>query len=181
MSILWIERISIFLHWLIMERSSNWPDLRSLIFKNPIYTSCRYVATSSVIQYQKFESIRLKIVGLVRVKTFWEVRPQDSIWWPDLSWPRVNIFTKVAKRWWLRYVMIRRRYASTFSAILRKPERGVWTPPPPPPRVRRGINKTVPWFKKIAPRALKYHHQGLAWMRPGTAICLCRNSFSEYF
>ena len=96
----------------------------------------RIVGTSNVIQCPQFENIWLRIVGLVRVQTFLEVRSRDSTWWPDLSWPRVKIFTQMRKRWGWRSVKTRRRYTPRFFSYLQKTY-GACTRPP----ARRGLKK----------------------------------------
>ena len=64
MPILWKWRMSVFLHWLIVGRSWNWPDLRSLI------SEIRTIKVIGfIIQFWKFENIWSKPVTVVRVQT----------------------------------------------------------------------------------------------------------------
>ena len=78
------------------------------------------VHSSNAIPYQEFENILLKIVGLVRVQTFLEVRSRDWTWWPELSWPGVQIVPQVAENIGDKVGETRRCYASPFSRYLKK-------------------------------------------------------------
>ena len=88
------RRISIFSHWLIMERSQNWPDLRSQISK---IRDIHFIHTVTHINRWKFQSDRSVGVAIASLWTFSEVRSLDVTWWPDLERPRSEIFTTCAE------------------------------------------------------------------------------------
>ena len=127
-----IGRISIFLHWLIMEGSRNWPNLRSSISK---IRDMQVVGTINVTRHQKIENIRLIIVDLIRVQTFLEVRSRDSTWSPDLWWPRVNFCTigaeKMGDKLGENPAALR---AAVFPLSAKDLREHLQSTPPPPPR-----------------------------------------------
>ena len=68
-----------------MERSRNWPDLRSPIWK---IRDTRIVSTYTRIILWKSGNIRLRAVTVVRNQTFsggWVTWP-GPVTWPDLTW-----------------------------------------------------------------------------------------------
>ena len=91
--------LSIFSHFLLMERSQNWPDLRPPISKFWVINFIDTVVTG--INCWKFQDNRSVAVGvaMTSIQTFDEVKSLNVTWWPDLDWPRFEISTSYAKRW----------------------------------------------------------------------------------
>ena len=91
---------SIFVHWL-MGNSRKWPDLRSHISK---IRNKRFVRTDDLIIFRTFQSIHsntfasINKFALARLLSFCTVGSLDLTWWPDLAWPRIETFTKVAEK-----------------------------------------------------------------------------------
>ena len=85
----------IFAHWLIMGRSRKWPDLRSPISK---IQDIHFVGTDDLIIFRKFHNFPSNPVAGARLLNFCKVWSLDLTWWPDLAWPRIETFTKVAKK-----------------------------------------------------------------------------------
>ena len=84
----------VFPHWLIMERSRDWPDLRSPISK---IRNKQIVGIYTLMKFCKFQIFRIATVGWARLQTFLVVRSLNVTWWPDLTWPGINILTQCAK------------------------------------------------------------------------------------
>ena len=53
----------------------------------------RIVGTREYINFLKFQNISPSTVAVTRSQAFLEAGSLDLIWWPDLRWPRVKIFT----------------------------------------------------------------------------------------
>ena len=90
-----ITELIFFAHWLIMGRSQKWPDLRSPISK---IQYIRFVGTDDLIIFRKFHNCPWNIVAVARWKSYFVVGSLDLTWWPDLTWPWAEIFTKVAEK-----------------------------------------------------------------------------------
>ena len=133
-----------FAHWLIMGRSQKWPDLRSPISK---IQNIRFVGTDDLIIFRKFHNFPWNIVAVARWESYFVVGSLDLTWWPDLTWPWAEIFTKVAEKMGGKVgentAALR---AAVFFAILEKPEEGAFKRPPPP--AGRGLMLTSSKFKK---------------------------------
>ena len=86
------RRISILFHWLIMERSQNWPDLESPISK---FRDMHFMDTVTYINRWKFQGDRPVgvMVAMTSIQTFSELRSLDVTWWPDLEWSGCEICT----------------------------------------------------------------------------------------
>ena len=123
MRILEMESIWIFPHWLIMERSRDWPDLRSRSYKN---WDERFVGTDEVMQSGKFHIYPSKTVSMARPQTFLVVVSLDLTWWPDLRWPGVNICTKCAYLMSKQLCQIWRRYVTLSAKNMRGGS--IWPP-----------------------------------------------------
>ena len=89
------RRFSIVSHWLTMEMSQNWPDLRSPI---SIFWDIHFIGTVTYINRWKFQGNRSVGVVLMIIQTFYDLRSLDVTWWPDLAWPGSEIFTTFAKK-----------------------------------------------------------------------------------
>ena len=77
--------LSFFSHWLIMERSQNWPDLRSPISK---FRDIRFIDTGTDINRWKFQSVTWCSYD-ENSKFFWgEVTWSDLVTWPWVTWVR---------------------------------------------------------------------------------------------
>ena len=77
-----------------MGRSQKWPDLRSPISK---IQDIRFVGTDDLIIFRKFHNFPWNIVAVARWESYCVVGSLDLTWWPDLTWPWAEIFTKVAE------------------------------------------------------------------------------------
>ena len=78
-----------------MGRSQKWPDLRSPISK---IQDIRFVGTDDLIIFRKFHNFPWNIVAVARWESYFVVGSLDLTWWPDLTWPWAEIFTKVAEK-----------------------------------------------------------------------------------
>ena len=78
-----------------MGRSQKWPDLRSPISK---IQDIRFVGTNDLIIFRKFHNFPWNIVAVARWESYFVVGSLDLTWWPDLTWPWAEIFTKVAEK-----------------------------------------------------------------------------------
>ena len=78
-----------------MGRSQKWPDLRSPISK---IQDIRFVGTDDLIIFRKFHNFPWNFVAVVRWESYFVVGSLDLTWWPDLTWPWAEIFTKVAEK-----------------------------------------------------------------------------------
>ena len=78
-----------------MGRSQKWPDLRSPISK---IQDIRFVGTDVLIIFRKFHNFPWNIVAVARWESYFVVGSLDLTWWPDLTWPWAEIFTKVAEK-----------------------------------------------------------------------------------
>ena len=116
-----------------MERSQNWPDLRSSISK---FRDIRFIDTGTDINRWKFQGDRSFGVAMTNIQSFSEERSLDVTWWPDLEWPGSEIFTKFAEKMHKQLCQKRRRSAPPFSSYRWKTWKGVFKHPPP---ARRGI------------------------------------------
>ena len=112
-----------------MGRSQKWPDLRSPISK---IQDIRFVGTDDLIIFQKFHNFPWNIVAVARWKSYFVVGSLDLTWWPDLTWPWAEIFTKVAEKMGVRWVKTRRRCVPPFFRYPRKTWGGGAFKRPPP-------------------------------------------------
>ena len=78
-----------------MGRSQKWPDLRSPISQ---IQDIRFVGTDDLIIFRKFHNLPWNIVAVARWESYFVVGSLDLTWWPDLTWPWAEIFTKVAEK-----------------------------------------------------------------------------------
>ena len=117
-----------------MERSQNWPDLRSPISK---FWDIHFINTLACSNHWKFQGNRYVSVALRNIQTFYEVRALDVTWWPDLAWPGSEVFTTCAEKMYDKVCQKRRRVATPFLSYSQKPSWGVFNPPP----AGRGLNK----------------------------------------
>ena len=112
-----------------MGRSQKWPDLRSPISK---IQDIRFVGTDDLIIFRKFHNFPWNIVAVVRWESYFVVGSLDLTWWPDLTWPWAEIFTKVAEKMGGKVgenpAALR---AAVFSLSSKNLRGGVQTPPPP--------------------------------------------------
>ena len=112
-----------------MGRSQKWPDLRSPISK---IRDISFVGTDNLIIFRKFHNFPWNIVAVARWESYFVVGSLDLTWWPDLTWPGAEIFTKVAEKMGGKVgensAALR---AAVFFAILEKPEGGRSNAPPP--------------------------------------------------
>ena len=112
------RRLSFFSHWLIMERSQNWPNLRSPISK---FWDIHFIDTLACSNRWKFKDYRLIGVALRNIQTYYEVRSLDVTWWPDLAWPGFEIFTTCAEKMYNKFnppsgARVKRSMSSKLSA-----------------------------------------------------------------
>ena len=125
-----------------MGRSQKWPDLRSPISK---IQDIRFVGTDDLIIFRKFHNFPWNIVAVARWESYFVVGSLDLTWWPDLTWPWAEIFTKVAEKIGGKVgenpAALR---VAVFFAILEKPEGGGGRSNAPPSRARvNGVNVRV--------------------------------------
>ena len=119
--------ISIFSHWLIMERSQTLPDLRSLISK---FRDKHFEHTVTLINRWKFQGDRSVGVAMTRIATFFwgEVFWRDLVTWPWELW--VWNLHMCKKKMHEQVCQKRRRGVVRY---LRKTAGEVFTPSPPGP------------------------------------------------
>ena len=135
------RRLSIFSHWLIMERSQNWTDLRSPISKfREIhfvyhyynycihYVYCVYCCFISCSKLQSDQSLGVAVTG---IETFNVVRSLDVIWWPDLGWLWSEVFTEGVEKMYDKMCKTRRHSEPPFFRYSRETGGVVQTVPPP--------------------------------------------------
>ena len=134
-----------------MGRSQKWPDLRSPISK---IRDIRFVGTDDLIIFQKFHNFPWNIVAVAPSESYFVVGSLDLTWWPDLTWPWVEIFTKVAEKMGVRWVKTRRRCAPPYFRYPRKTWGGAFKHPPSRARVKGSVStafavwKYFSWIKK---------------------------------
>ena len=138
-----------------MGRSQKWPDLGSPISK---IQDIRFVGTDDLIIFRKFHNFPWNIVAVARWESYFVVGSLDLTWWPDLTWPWAEIFTKVAEKMggkvgWKPGGAARR----PFFAILEKPEGGGGRSNAPPPPAGRGLT-LASWGGLLQP-----HMSFLSW------------------
>ena len=75
------KHLSFFSHWLIMERSQNWPDLESRISK---FWDIHFIDTGTDINCWKFQGDQAFSVAMRSIQTFFwgEVSWHDLVTWP---------------------------------------------------------------------------------------------------
>ena len=121
-----------------MGRSQKWPDLTSPISK---IQDIRFVGTDNLIIFRKFHNFPWNIVAVARLESYFVVGSLDLSWWPDLTWPWVEIFTKVAENMGGKVgenpAALRAVVFSLSSKNLRRGGGGVQTSPP----AGRGLNE----------------------------------------
>ena len=149
------RRLSFFSHWLIMERSQNWPDLRSPISK---FRDIYFIDTGTDINCWKFQGDLSFGVAMTNIQSFSEVRSLDVTWWPDFEWPGFEVFKKCAEKMYEQLCQKRVRSAPPFSSYLRKkkPEGGCSNTP----GLARGNlfiidEETTFWRTLVAPAAIE--------------------------
>ena len=125
------EPISIFSHLLIMERSQNWPDVRSPI---SFFRNIRSIHTGTDINRWKFQGDRSFGVAMTNIQNLSEVRSLDVtcsyLTMSDLG-PKFS--QSVRKRCMNSCAKNGGAPRRRFPAIGEKPEGGgVQTPPPRP-------------------------------------------------
>ena len=111
-----------------MGRSQKWPDLRSPISK---IQDIHFVGTDDLIIFRKFNNFPWNIVAVARWEIYFVVGSLDLTWWPDLTWPWAEIFTKVAEKMGGKVGETRRRCAPPFFRYPRKTWGGRSNAPPP--------------------------------------------------
>ena len=116
-----------------MRRSQKWPDLRSPISK---IRDIRFVVTDDLIIFRKFHNFPWNIVAAARWESYFVVGSLDLTWWPDLTWPWVEIFTKVAEKMGSKVGETRRRCAPPYFRYPGKTWGGGRSNAPPPPAGR---------------------------------------------
>ena len=99
------RRLSFFSHWLIMERSQNWPDLRSPISK---FRDKRFIDTGTDINRWKLLGDRSFRVAMTNIQSFSEVRSLDVTWWSDHEWRR-NFHKVCGKDVWTPFFSYQRK------------------------------------------------------------------------
>ena len=129
-----------FLHSVSMERSWPLSDLRSPIKK---FQDIQFVIGHGQTPHAKFRIHCSKTVGASEGQSWHVSTSVDLVWWPDLTWPRLENFTGVAKYTRRKLLKISRRYAPRFFRYLRKTSRGGWFQPPP--ATARVNEKPFPW------------------------------------
>ena len=111
-----------------MVRSRNWPDLWWQISK---IRDIQVVGICDLMKRWRFETNRISSVATAQPQIQKPVFDFDLTWWPELSWPGVEIFTQgvkfnceqVLKKW--------RRCAPRFFRYSRKTGgEGIFCPPP---------------------------------------------------
>ena len=84
------KRLSIVSHWLIIERSQNWPELRSRISK---FWDKHFIDTDTGINRWKFQRYHSVGVAMASIQTFMR--------WGHLTWPGdltlSDLFLKVSQ------------------------------------------------------------------------------------
>ena len=135
-----------------MERSQNWPDLRSPISK---FWDIHFIDSLACSNRWKFQGNRSIGVALRKIQTVYEVRSLDVTWWPDLAWPGSEICTTCAEKMYDKVCQKRRRCAPPFLSYSRKTSwGGVQTPPP----AGRGLTAYISLvkFQKTVVQCLPY-------------------------
>ena len=80
---------------LILDRSQNWPDLRSPISK---FRDIYFKDAATHINWWKFHGDRLVGVAMMNIQAFSDVRSLYVTWWPDLERPGSEIFATCAEK-----------------------------------------------------------------------------------
>ena len=88
-----IRSISIFSHCPTTGRWQNWPDLRSL----SKFQDIQIVPIIILMNFCESQIHRIRTVARAWPQSFLEVRSLTVPWWPDLTWPYVEIFRKGAE------------------------------------------------------------------------------------
>ena len=130
-----------------MGRSQKWPDLRSPISK---IQEIRFVGTDDLIIFRKFYNFPWNIVAVARWESYFVVRSLDLTWWPDLTWPWAEIFTKVAEKMGGKVgENPAARSAAVFSLSSKNLRGGGGSNAPPPSRARvnHAYGNTFPEFE----------------------------------
>ena len=172
----------IFLPWLIMKRSQNWPDLGSWI---STFRDIHFIDTGTDINCSMFEGDGVFGVAMTSIQTFSEVSSLDVTWWPDLERPRSEIFTTYAEKMYQRLYQKRWCSAPLLFRYLRKTWRGGGVQTPPGPawvslrgfvafyqlRQWRGIGTSPPGVSKPGVGALLIIDLGIGdWARQALLI-----------
>ena len=121
------RRLSIFSHWLTMERLQNWRDLRSPISRVRFF----FINSVTDINIWKFLSDWSVGVAMTSIQTYlwWG---HDVTWWPDLGRRGSENCTTHAEKMHKRVCQKPKRSAPPFFRYLRKTwEEGVLTPASP--------------------------------------------------
>ena len=112
-----------------MGRSQKWPDLRSPISK---IQDIRFVGTDDLIIFRKFHNFPWNIVAVAWWESYFVVGSLDLTWWPDLTWPWAEIFTKVAKKMGGKVGENPAALRAAVFSLSSKNLRGAFKRPPPP-------------------------------------------------
>ena len=120
-----------------MGRSQKWPDLRSPISK---IRDIRFVGTDNLIIFQKFHNFPWNIVAVARLESYFVVGSLDLTWWPDFTWPWVEIFTKVAENMGGKVGENQAALRAAVFSLSSNNLRGAFKRPPP---AGRGLNSKI--------------------------------------
>ena len=115
----------------------TWPEVTDIKIRD-----IRFVGTDDLIIFRKFHNFPWNIVAVVRLESYFVVGSLDLTWWPDFTWPCVEIFTKVAGNMGVRWVKTRRRCTPPYFRYPRKTWGGGGAFKRPPPRAGRGLINT---------------------------------------
>ena len=115
-----------------MERSQNWPDLRSPILN---FQDIHFIATVTDINRCNFQWDQFFGVAVTWIQAFSELRSLVVTWWPDLEWPWVWNFHKMCGKNYEQVCKKWRCSAPPLLAYLRKTWGGSSNTPP----ARRGL------------------------------------------
>ena len=159
-----------------MERSQNWPDLRSPISK---FWDIRFIDNLACSNLWKFQGNRSVGVALRNIQTFYEVRSLDVTWWPDLAWSGSEIFTTCAEMIYDKVCQKQRRYVPPFlSYSQKKTSWGVFKHPPAGRGLsyrRSGTCHMTTCLARVPPRKSLFCPYGV-WCPYGVETAPARNT-----
>ena len=138
-----------------MGRSQKWPDLRSPISK---IQDIRFVGSDDLIVFRKFHNFPWNIVAVARWESYFVAGSLDLTWWPDLTWPWAEIFTKVAEKMGGK---VGENLAALRAAVFRYPRKTWGGRSNAPPPAGRGLKTcffltNVGTFKNSGPNPLSF-------------------------
>ena len=138
-----------------MGRSQKWLDLRSPMSK---IQDISFVGTDDLIIFRKFHNFPWNIVAVARWESYFVVGSLDLTWWPDLTWPWAEIFTKVAEIMGSKEGENPAALRAAVFLLSSKNLRGGRSNAPPPSRAR--VKGRVPPFlhKVVLRRANQPHN-----------------------